>query len=572
MEQGTHDELIKRGEAYLELIEAQKIAAGKKNEQDEDKSNNENFENEELTQARTTGTTRSREMIMPFRTATGKSVDDAEDGAPEGGFHYSLWTLIKFIWNFNKPEALIMLCGLICSIIGGCGVPLQAVYMGKNISALSLPQDQFPKLRKDVNFWSLMYLVTGFGILIAFCSQGIAFAYCSERLIFRARANAIRSMLRQDIAFFDSPENSSGALVSMLSTDVTSLAGISGATLGSILAAITTVICALAIACGIKWKLGLVCASAIPVLLCCGFLRFWVIAKFNVRARKAYAESASFACEATSAIRTVASLSREDDVWEMYHSMLVDQTAKSLRSVLSTSLLYAASQAGMFLASALGFWYGGTLISQGELSIESFFICFAAVTFGAQSAGGIFSFAPDMGKSKQAAESLKRLFERVPEIDSWSTHGDRVESVEGAIEFRDVHFCYPTRPTQPVLRGVDLKIEPGQYIALVGSSGCGKSTIISLMERFYNPKKGSIIMDGRDISQLNLKDFRSRIGLVSQEPVLYSGTIQENILLGGEEEFGEEAVMQACKDANIYDFIVSYYHILCHQEFCVAQN
>jgi ATP-binding cassette subfamily B (MDR/TAP) protein 1 len=128
--------------------------------------------------------------------------------------------------------------------------------------------------------------------------------------------------------------------------------------------------------------------------------------------------------------------------------------------------------------------------------------------------------------------------------------------VEGSIEFRDVKFQYPTRITQKVLKGVNLTFKPGQYVALVGPSGCGKSTVISLIERFYDPTGGSIFLDGRDISTLNIRDYRSHIALVSQEPVLYSGTVRENILLGTAAEVGEEEVIRACKDANIHDFIV----------------
>jgi ATP-binding cassette, subfamily B (MDR/TAP), member 1 len=554
VEQGTHEELMTRAGAYLQLIEAQRIAAENAFQPHDEQPGG----NNELEKAQSGGSMNSEGIIKVTRTATRVSTYGDEEGASKAEFQYSLWMLIKFIWSFNKPETGIMLCGLICSIIGGSGVPLQAVYMGHNISALSLAPDHYHKLRHDVNFWSLMFFITGIVILGAFSGQGIAFAYCSERLIFRARAQTIRSLLRQDVEFFDQPENSSGALVSMLSTEVASLAGISGATLGSILAAVTTVVCALAISCGISWKLGLVCATAMPVLLCCGFLRFWVLAQFNIRAQKVYTDSASFACEATAAIRTIASLTREDEVLDMYHSMLVKQASQSLRSILSSSLLYAASQAGMFLASALGFWYGGHLIANHELSIEAFFICYAAVIFGAQSAGGIFAFAPDMGKSKQAADALKSISDRVPKIDSWSTGGEKVEDVEGAIEFRDVHFRYPTRPTQPVLRGINLRFDPGRYIALVGPSGCGKSTVVSLIERFYDPKAGGIFMDGKDITQLNLPHYRSKIALVSQEPVLYSGTIRDNIIFGAAADVDEDAIVRACKDANIYDFIVSH--------------
>lgn len=165
-----------------------------------------------------------------------------------------------------------------------------------------------------------------------------------------------------------------------------------------------------------------------------------------------------------------------------------------------------------------------------------------------------------MGKAKQAAQELKILFDRKPAIDAWSEDGARLESCEGNIEFRDVHFRYPTRPEQPVLRGLNLTVAPGQYIALVGASGCGKSTTIQLLERFYDPLVGGIYVDGKEISSLNINDYRSYVALVSQEPTLYQGTIRENVLLGAdrdEDTVSDEAIEFACREANIYDFIMS---------------
>jgi ATP-binding cassette subfamily B (MDR/TAP) protein 1 len=120
-----------------------------------------------------------------------------------------------------------------------------------------------------------------------------------------------------------------------------------------------------------------------------------------------------------------------------------------------------------------------------------------------------------------------------------------------------VHFRYPTRPEQPVLRGLNLSVSPGQYIALVGPSGCGKSTTIALLERFYDPLSGGIFVDGKEISSLNVNSYRAHLALVSQEPTLYQGTIKENILLGAAGEVTDEAIEAACRDANIYDFILS---------------
>lgn len=366
-------------------------------------------------------------------------------------------------------------------------------------------------------------------------------------------------MLRQDIVFFDKEENSTGSLTSFLSTETKHLSSISGATLGTILMQISTMVTALVVALAIGWKLALVCISVLPVMLGCGFYRLYAIAEFESRAKKAYESSASYACEATSAIRTVASLTREGDILADYREQLEAQARKRLISVAWTSVLFAASQALSFLCMGLGFWYGGTLLGKREYSIFQFFVCFSEVMFGTQTAGSLFSFAPDMGKAKNAAAEIRNLLDRKPEIDPSSDEGEKINHVEGMVEFRDVHFRYPTRPEQPVLRGLSLTVKPGQYVALVGPSGCGKSTAIALLVRFYDPLSGGVYIDGKDISSLNVSSYRNHLALVSQEPTLYQGTIRENILLGSsnEQDIPEEAIINACKNANIYDFILS---------------
>ncbi|KAI9700400.1 MAG: GTPase-activating protein [Candelina mexicana] len=567
VEQGTHDELLEKRTAYYNLVEAQRIAAITK-EQDVEEMGELDSSSSELARGLTNekgDTIESDPDDVDLRnklnrTQSEKSVSSMalQKKEIESGSQYSLWTLIKLIGSFNKKEAHWMLFGLFWSIIAGGGNPTQAVFFAKGIVTLSQPPSAYSAVLRDGSFWALMYLMLAIVQFIAFVGQGVAFAYCSERLVHRTRDRAFRTMLRQDITYFDKEENTAGALTSFLSTETTHLAGMSGVTLGTILVVTTTLFSSIAIACAIGWKLALVCTSTVPILLGCGFLRFWMLAQFQTRAKKAYEESASYACEATSAIRTVASLTREKDVWDEYHRRLVSQGQKSLRSCLKSSTLYASSQSLTFLCIALGFWYGGTLIAKGEYTMFKFFVCFSEVIFGAQSAGTIFSFAPDMGKAKHAAQELKALFDRKPAIDSWSPDGERLKSMEGTLEFRDVHFRYPTRPEQPVLRGLNLTVKPGQYVALVGPSGCGKSTTIALLERFYDPLAGGVFVDGKDISNLNLLEYRSYLALVSQEPTLYQGTIRENVLLGADrEDVPEEEIMQACKDANIYDFIMS---------------
>jgi ATP-binding cassette, subfamily B (MDR/TAP), member 1 len=374
VEQGTHDELLLKQGAYFSLVEAQKIAGTKEMSADEEDLSEK--DDEKLIRQMTGKSAEGYEEDPDDknianklnRTASEKSQSSIalQNRASKAGKQATLWTLIKLIASFNSTEWYLMLFGLIFSIICGGGNPTQSVFFAKEIISLTttlvkpITNQPVPGaaqvLRHDVDFWSLMYLMLGFVQLLAFCSQGVAFAFCSERLIHRVRDRAFRTMLRQDIAFFDREENTAGALTSFLSTQTTHVAGLSGVTLGTILTVLTTLIGAIALSVAIAWKLALVCTATIPVLLGCGFFRFWLLAKFQQRAKKAYETSASYACEATSAIRTVASLTREDDVLLNYRNALNSQAKASLRSVVKSSLLYAASQSLMFLCVALGFW------------------------------------------------------------------------------------------------------------------------------------------------------------------------------------------------------------------------
>ncbi|EED18280.1 ABC multidrug transporter Mdr1 [Talaromyces stipitatus ATCC 10500] len=569
-EQGTHDQLIDSQGAYYRLVEAQRI-----NEEKESKALTEGDAEEEaaaleeeeierttsrIKMSRTLSSTGSGLKPSLERETTRRSISSIVQSKKEAPkeVHYSLWTLIKFIYSFNKKETPFMLVGLVFACLAGGAQPTQSVLYSKSIVTLSQPPSQFAKLRHDASFWSLMFLMLGLVILLVHCTQGVMFAYSSEKLIRRARSQAFRTMLRQDITFFDNDENSTGALTSFLSTETKHLSGMSGANLGTLLNVTTTLCACCVIALAVGWKLALVCIATIPVLLGCGYWRFAVLAQFQERSKKAYESSASYACEATSAIRTVASLTREEDVLNTYRKQLEAQTKKSLFSVAKSSVLYAASQGLSFFCMALAFWYGGERFGKHEYTMFQFFLCFTEVIFGSQSAGTIFSFAPDMGKSKNAAIQFKKLFDRRPAIDVWSEDGQILDSAEGTVEFRDVHFRYPTRPEQPVLRGLNLTVKPGQYVALVGASGCGKSTTIALLERFYDPISGGVYIDGKNIASLNVNSYRQHLALVSQEPTLYQGTVRENILLGSNAtNISEEDIIKACKNANIYDFILS---------------
>ena len=147
------------------------------------------------------------------------------------------------------------------------------------------------------------------------------------------------------------------------------------------------------------------------------------------------------------------------------------------------------------------------------------------------------------------------MIERVPSIDSANLQGETIPGVKGELEFKDIDFAYPSRPESLILRKFNLKVMACQTVGLVGVSGSGKSTVINLLERFYNPLEGEILLDGISIQGLQLKWLRSQMGLVSQEPILFATSIKENILFG-KAEASQEEIVQAAKGANAHDFII----------------
>ncbi|KAK7207901.1 ABC multidrug transporter Mdr1 [Myxozyma melibiosi] len=560
VEQGTHNELLSLNGMYAELVENQKIEKEKDPKSAGVKSDDEFVEKGLEVQE-------DSHILDMIRTKTKQSVSSAKvkplDASTKS---YSLPALVKLIYRFNAPETKIMIFGICCSIINGCAYPTQSVFFAKCVSAFEYPVSEYARLKSQINMFSGLFFMLA-------CVQGIAFvlgvgalSYAAQKLVRRIRYESFRQMLRQDISYFDRDENTTGALTTVLSTDAQDVEGLSGATFGQILNSLVTLFGGMILAIAVGWKLGLVCTACVPLLVSAGFGRIRVLAKFQERAKKAYEKSASYACEATSAIRTVVSLTREEDVYQTYKASLNQQVKDSRVATMKSSLLFGVAQSLSMFITALAFWYGSRFLRTAEYSVTQYFICFVAVIFGSQSAGAIFSFAPDMGKAKHGAANIHRLFDSLPIIDAWKKEGIVPEKVVGDIEFRDVHFRYPTRPEVPVLRGLDLTVKSGQYIALVGSSGCGKSTTIGLLESFYLPIHGQILLDGQSIHELNINAYRQQIALVQQEPVLYAGTVKYNISLGSANDVTDDEIFDAARQANIHDFIMSLpdgYETLC---------
>ena len=417
------------------------------------------------------------------------------------------------------------------------------------------------------DFDSLMFFVMALGNLIAYGVLGWMSSIVSQEIINSYRLDIFNNVLRQEMAFFDDPDNTTGALVSRLSTEPTALQDLLSSNIALILTIVVNLIssCVLALAYG--WKLGLVLTfGALPPLVASGYVRIRLEFKLDADTASRFANSAGIASEAVLAIRTVASLALEHEILARYEESLQSIARTAVRSLVSTMFWYSLSQSISFLAMALGFWYGGRLISFGEYTSQQFYTVFIAILFSGEAAAALFTYTSSVTQAQGAANYVFNLRKQVPVDMKDNYPPGRENSGEDAIavDFKDLEFSYPRRPGNKILKGVSLSVQAGKFVAFVGASGSGKTTMISLLERFYDPTSGAIYLDGVNSKSIHLGQCRRHMALVQQEPVLYSGSLRENIALGvedlpdeGASIVSDEEILEACRQANIDTFITS---------------
>lgn len=261
----------------------------------------------------------------------------------------------------------------------------------------------------------------------------------------------------------------------------------------------------------------------------CSFLLSWK----STDLEKVFSESSKWGAEAIGAFRCVSSLTLEDVIIEKYQKLLEGHVTSAYRKARWTTLIFALSDSLSLACQALIFWYGGHLLASGEYQVLNFFVCFMAVTQGAEQAGVGFSFGPNAAQANAAANRILSIREsrgeRVSLTDETAGGSNEKEIIPDSengvkIEFKDVAFRYPSRQVQ-VFKHLNITVEKGQFAALVGASGAGKSSTVALLERFYDAQQGSIKCNGKDITSVDVHEYRKLFSLVAQVASLFQGNL-----------------------------------------------
>ncbi|KAM8810396.1 ATP-binding cassette sub-family B member 5 [Eudromia elegans] len=458
------------------------------------------------------------------------------------------------ILALNKPEWPYVTLGVIAAAVLGGVHPTFAVIFGKIIGAFQETDEA--KKSKNTIVLSLMFLLLGVISLAAYVVQGFMFGKSGETLTMRLRSLSFRALLQQEIGWYDDQKNAVGVLLTRLATDASQVKGATGSRLGLMTMTVCTLLTAIIIAFVYGWQLTLLILACIPFVIAANAISARSMSGHAAKDQKALEEAGRISTESVENIRTVASLTREDAFYERYITSLSGPYRDSLSKAPFYGFTYGIAQCANYFINAAVFRFGAWLIAHCMTNFENMFIVFSSVIFAAMNVGQSASLAPDYGKAKISAQRIFRLLDRKPLIDSYSEEGEKLSNFEGNIEFRNIHFVYPSRPEAQVLQGLSVKVNKGQTLALVGSSGCGKSTSIQLLERFYDPVEGQVLADGFDTKTLHVQWLRSRLGLVSQEPVLFDCSIAENIQYGDNSRVvSQEEIEEAAKAANIHAFI-----------------
>ena len=403
----------------------------------------------------------------------------------------------------NAPEWKQALLGCLGAAGSGFVQSLHAYFLGTIISVYF---EDKSTIKSKIRFYCFIFLSLGVISFIANLCQHYNFAIMGERLTKRVREKMLGKLLTFEIGWFDEDDNTSAAICARLATEANTVRSLIAERMSLLVQVSFSASLAFALGLLASWRVSIVMIAMQPLLIASFYSKSVLIKSMSAKIKKAQSEGSQLASEATINHRTITAFSSQERILGLFEAATKGPRKESIKASWFSGLGLFSSQFLTTAAIAVTFWYGGRLMNQKLVT-------------------------------------PKNLFQAFVHLD-----------IKGQIELKKMVFSYPARPEQTIFKGLSLKIEAGKTIALVGQRGSGKSTVIGLIERLYDPLEGSVLIYGSDIKSYNLRKLRSYIALVSQETTLFAGTIRENIAYSTEDAT-EYEVRKAEILANAHEFI-----------------
>ncbi|GER29438.1 ABC transporter B family member [Striga asiatica] len=427
-------------------------------------------------------------------------------------------------------DMALMGLGLVGSFGDGISMPAMLLVTSKLMNSFGnsqiSPADSFSR---SINENALVLCYMACVQWVACFLEGYCWTRTAEKQASRLRSRYLKAVMRQDIGYFDLHVTSTAEVIESVSSDSLVIQDAISEKVPVFIMNLSTFFGSYVVAFIMLWRLALAGFPFIIVLVIPGLMYGRALMSIMRKMKNEYGKAGVIVEQALFSVRTVYSFVGESKTIAAYSDALQGTVKLGSRQGLAKGLAIGSNAVVFAIWSFLSY-YGSRALGSGLSNLKYF------------------------SEASLAAERIKEVIERVPKIDSDSVEGQILEDVKGEVEFKHVEFAYPSRPESLIFEDFNLKVLAGKTVALVGGSGSGKSTVIALLQRFYDPLGGEILLDGVAIGELQVKWLRSQMGLVSQEPALFATSIKENILFGKEDGSFEE-VVEAAKAANAHNFI-----------------
>ncbi|CAL5419876.1 unnamed protein product [Camellia sinensis] len=507
------------------------------------------FEERELGRER-----REMEVIEPKKDSA--SAEKPGSSPPSSGFG----ELFRFA---DGLDYVLMTIGTVGAIVHGSSLPLFLRFFADLVNSFGSNANNMDKMTQEVIKYALYFLVVGAAIWASSWAEISCWMWTGERQSTKMRIKYLEAALNQDIPYFDTEVRTSD-VVFAINTDAVLVQDAISEKLGNFLHYMGTFVSGFVVGFTAVWQLALVTIAVVPLIAVIGAIHTITLAKLSSKSQEALSQAGNIVeqvlliqpkLQTIVQIRTVLAFVGESRALQAYSSALKISQKLGYKSGFAKGMGLGATYFTVFCCYALLLWYGGYLVrhhfTNGGLAIATMFAVMLGGLALGQSAPSMTAFA----KARVAAARIFRIIDHKPSVERNSESGLELDSVTGQVDLKNVEFSYPSRAEVPILRNFSLTVPAGKTIALVGSSGSGKSTVVSLIERFYDPTSGQVVLDGHDIKTLKLRWLRQQIGLVSQEPALFATSIKENILLGRPDASLVE-IEEAARVANAHSFII----------------
>ena len=542
IEKGTHKELLELNGYYAGLIKSQLANDVIKGEEDNDEeidndintnnnpNNKDNLNNKSVTSSKDGS----------FISNNNEMIDSNKDKEIEVNSG-RIWQLI----SDNKCNLFI---GTLTGLLYGSLCPFVGVLLGVTINCLSSNDPE--EVKSEGFIISMAYVIIGIlGGLTIFLKiwklEGIG-----STIALKMRKKIFKKYLKLHMGYFDIDTNSPGALLTKLSIDTSQLDSLILNTVGGTLTIISTYLISIGLGIFYDWKITLILSLFVPMSV------FGLVKKQDYMEngresnKKIQIEAGSVLSECVVNTKTIFSFNFQKKAIEIYSNILQSETRNHLIDSVMQGFWVGLGLACFDISYAVVYKFAIIFIRNKTLTFQNL-NCVVTNIFN--SIDGLTDILRNMSDSAKAKLSFKSVFNTLDtetkisafEIDNREKISPN--EIKGKIEFKKVYFAYPTKPNQYVLKNLSFTINPGEKVGLVGLSGSGKSSIIQLLERFYDVNKGEILIDGVNIKNYNLYELRKKIGLVSQEPVLFKRSVYENILYGKLSSSDEEVLISAQK-------------------------